>query len=180
MAEKGVLYTSAPSPDGREEKEMAVYRLLDSLGIAYTRTDHEPLMTIAQCGNVDKLLSVELCKNIFLCNAQKTLFYLLLMPGEKQFKTKDLCAQINSARLSFAPAEYMEKYLNILPGAVSIMGLMNDTAHNVRLLIDRDVYDGDFICCHPCVNTSSLKIAKDDIIGKFLTHTGHTPVVVDL
>ena len=161
-------------------KEMAVYDLLDELHIPYERVDHEEASSIEDCQNVDKLLGIQICKNLFLCNSQKTAFYLLLMPGEKKFLTKDLSKQIGSARLSFAGAEYIERFLNITPGSVSIMGLMNDREHQVKLLIDRDVLKDEYLGCHPCINTSSLKLKTADVLEKFLPYTGHDYTVVEL
>ena len=172
--------TTKPSPEGRLAKEMAVYDLLEELHIPYERVDHEEAASIEDCHNVDKLLGIQICKNLFLCNSQKTAFYLLLMPGEKKFLTKDLSKQIGSARLSFAGAEYMERFLNITPGSVSIMGLMNDREHQVKLLIDRDVLKDEYLGCHPCINTSSLKLKVADILEKFLPFTGHDYTVVEL
>ncbi|MBP3273961.1 MAG: prolyl-tRNA synthetase associated domain-containing protein, partial [Butyrivibrio sp.] len=125
--------------DGRLEREIRVYDYLDKLGIEYQRVDHGPAMTMEACEAIDEVLGTLMCKNLFLCNRQKTAFYLLLMPGDKKFKTKELSNQIGSARLSFAEAEDMLKYLDIEPGAVSVMGLMNDKDHGVRLLVDEDV-----------------------------------------
>ena len=136
--------------DGRLPREIRTYDFLDKLGIEYKRTDHEPK------------------------------FYLLMMPGDKKFKTKELSSQINSARLSFAEAEDMLKYLDIEPGAVSIMGLMNDKDHEVQLLIDEDVLKGDYVGCHPCVCTSSLKIKTSDVMEKFLPAVGHDVMTVHL
>lgn len=172
--------TTKPSPEGRLAKEMAVYDLLEELHIPYARVDHEEAASIEDCHNVDKLLGIQICKNLFLCNSQKTAFYLLLMPGEKKFLTKDLSKQIGSARLSFAGAEYMEKFLNITPGSVSIMGLMNDREHQVKLLIDKDVLKDEYFGCHPCINTSSLKLKMADVLEKFLPYTGHDYTVVNL
>ena len=166
--------------EGRLPREVRTYDLLDELGIEYMRTDHEAANTMEACNEIDKILGVIICKNLFLCNRQKTAFYLLMMPGDKKFKTKELSAQINSARLSFAEAEDMLKYLDIEPGSVSIMGLMNDKGHAVKLLIDEDVLEGEFIGCHPCVCTSSLKIRTEDIIKKFLPATGHDYQTVHL
>ena len=169
-----------PSPEGRLAKEMAVYDLLEELHIPYERVDHEEAASIEDCHNVDKLLGIQICKNLFLCNSQKTSFYLLLMPGEKKFLTKDLSKQIGSARLSFAGAEYMEKFLNITQGSVSIMGLMNDREHQVKLLIDSDVLKDEYMGCHPCINTSSLKLKVADVLEKFLPFMGHDYTVVEL
>lgn len=165
---------------GRLEKEIKVYDLLDSLGIEYERTDHEEANTMEACNEIDKVLDVIICKNLFLCNRQETQFYLLMMPGDKPFKTKDLSKQIGSARLSFGKAEYMEEYLDIKPGAVSIMGLMNDTEHHIQLLMDKPVAESEYLGCHPCVSTSSLKMKTKDILDKFLPAVGHEPVIVDL
>ena len=163
---------------GRTEKEIEAYDLLDSLGIEYEGLDHKKADTMEACIDIDAALGTEICKNLFLCNRQKTEFYLLLMPGNKSFKTKELSSQLGVARLSFASPEDMEKYLGVTPGSASVMGLMNDTEHKVTLLIDEDILKSEFIGCHPCVNTSSLKIRTKDIIDKMLPKTGHyvTPV----
>lgn len=165
---------------GRLEKEIKVYDLLDNLGIEYERVDHEEANTMEACEAVDQALDVAMCKNLFLCNRQETQFYLLMMPGDKPFKTKDISKQIGSARLSFGKAEFMEEYLDINPGAVSVMGLMNDTEKRVQLLIDKPVLESEFVGCHPCVNTSSMKLKMKDVLEKFLPAVGHEPIIVDL
>lgn len=174
------LYEDIPDSVGRREREMEVYRLLKSLEIPFQRMDHEPMATIEACRGVDEILGIHMCKNLFLCNSQKTVFYLLLMPGEKKFKTKELSKQIGSARLSFAPEEFMEEYLHISPGAVSVMGLMNDKENHVNLLIDEDVLKEEFLGCHPCVNTASLKLRTKEVLSKFLPFVGHTYRTVHL
>lgn len=166
--------------EGRLEKEIRVYDLLDSLGVKYERVDHEEAMTIAACEAIDRVLDATICKNLFLCNRQKTNFYLLMIPGNKKFLTKDLSAQIGSARLSFADAEYMEKFLDITPGSVSVMGLMNDMENRVQLLIDEDVAKGEYIGCHPCINTSSLRIRTEDMMEKIIPAMKHEPRFVKL
>ena len=168
------------SVEGRLPREVRTYDLLDSLGIEYKRTDHERADTMEACNVIDEILGVVICKNLFLCNRQKTAFYLLMMPGGKKFKTKELSAQINSARLSVAEPEDMLKYLDIEPGSVSIMGLMNDKDHAVQLLIDEDVLKDEYLGCHPCVNTSSLKMRTEDVIRKFLPAVGHDYKTVHL
>ena len=165
---------------GRLEREIKVYDWLDRLGIEYERTDHEEANTMEACNEIDRVLNTIICKNLFLCNRQETQFYLLMMPGDKPFKTKDLSAQIQSARLSFGKPEYMEEFLHIKPGAVSIMGLMNDTANRVQLLIDKPVIESEYIGCHPCVSTSSLKLKTEDVLKKFLPAVNHKPIIVEL
>ena len=171
-----------PTDDGgRLEKEIRTYDLLDSLGIEYERVDHEAAETMEACAAVDAVLEpAVICKNLFLCNAQKTKFYLLMIRGDKKFKTKEISHQINSPRLSFAPPEYMEKYLDITPGSVSVMGLMNDTENEVTLLVDEDVLNSELFGCHPCINTSSLRLKTADVFGPFLSAVHHDYMVVKL
>ena len=145
---------------GRLEKEIRVYDLLDKLGMEYYRTDHEPATTMEVCNDIDKILDTLICKNLFLCNRQKTNFYMLMMPGDKPFKTKDLSKQINSARLSFADESYMEDH--------------------VQLLMDKEVLEGDTLGCHPCINTSSLKLKTKEVMEKFLPAVHHEAVIVEL
>ena len=175
-----VYYGRPLREDGRLQKEIAVYDLLDSLSISYDRVDHQAMMTIAQCEEVDKSLGISICKNLFLCNQQKTKFYLLLMPGMKKFVTKEVCKLIPSPRLSFANETYMEEFLNITPGSVSIMGLMNDKENRVKLLIDREVAEAEYLGCHPCINTYSLKMKTTDVLERFLPAVGHEYQILDI
>lgn len=175
------LYHGRPGDmTDRPDKEIRVYDLLDSLGIAYDRTDHEAAMTMEDCNEIDRILDVIICKNLFLCNRQKTKFYLLMMPGDKVFKTKDISSQIGSARLSFAGAEEMEQFLDITPGSVSVMGLMNDKDNRVQLLIDKPVAESELLGCHPCVNTASLRMKTKDVMDTFLPAVHHEAIIVDL
>ncbi|MBO5797325.1 MAG: prolyl-tRNA synthetase associated domain-containing protein [Clostridia bacterium] len=175
------LCTGRPETlEGRLDKECRVYDLLDGLGVAYNRVDHAPAMTMEVCEEIDRVLGAMICKNLFLCNRQQTEFYLLLMPGNKPFKTKDLSAQIGSARLSFATAEHMEALLDITPGSVSVLGLMNDKEKRVHLLIDKDVLAEECFGCHPCINTSSLRFKTADLMEKILPTLGYTPTMVAL
>ena len=173
------LYNGRPN-DKRIEKEELCYDFLDRLNIQYYRVDHEHADTIESCEAVEKILGCKICKNLLLTNRQQTAIYLLVMPGEKPFKTKVLSKQIGSARLSFASEEQMLASLNITPGSVSILGLINDTKNEVRVLIDSDLLKEEYFGCHPCINTSSLKIKTDDVIHKIIPETGHTAEFVEL
>ena len=166
--------------DARLEKEKRVYELLDKLEICYHRIDHEAAMTMEICAALEDVLGCPICKNLLLCNRQCTAFYLLLLPGDKIFKTKDLSAQIGSSRLSFASGEFMEQLLDITPGSLSVLGLMNDPENKVQLLIDEDILTSAFIGCHPCINTSSLRISTEDILQKVIPATDHEPIFVKL
>ena len=166
--------------EGRLPKEIRVYDFLDSLGVDYLRIDHEPAMTMEICADIDKALEATICKNLLLCNRQATVFYLLMLPGSKVFKTSVLSKQIGSSRLSFASAEAMEEFLDITPGSVSVLGLMNDKDNRVQLLIDKDVQNGEYFGCHPCINTSSLRLRTDDLLQKIIPAMGHAPIFVEL
>lgn len=183
---------------GRQEREVRVYDLLDSIGVDYDRLDHAPAMTMEVCDAVnaafgrmtleefkaedsnDRTKHAIICKNLFLCNRQKTKFYLLMIPGDKKFLTKNLSAQINSARLSFADEEDMLNFLDVTPGSVSVLGLMNDHGHIVQLLIDSDVLQSEYVGCHPCINTSSLRMKTKDLMEKVIPALQHEPVIVNL
>lgn len=175
------LFSGRPNDlNGRLEKEKRVYDLLDGLGIEYKRADHPAAQTMESCLEIEKVLGVEICKNLFLRNRQKTDFYLLMMPGSKPFKTKDITKQLGCARLSFAEAEFMQEFLDITPGSVSVLGLMNDTKNRVRLVIDKDILNDKYIGCHPCINTSSLAIKTSDILNKFLPAVKHAATTVEM
>lgn len=178
VLEKG----SPDNMDSRLDKEKRCYSLLDQLGLEYWRCDHPDANanTMEDCLAIDAILEAVVCKNLFLCNRQHTQFYLLMMPGDKVFKTKELTGQLGCARLSFAEPEYMEKYLDITPGSVSILGLMNDKENAVRLIVDEDVLQGEFVGCHPCINTTSLKLYTKDMFGPLLEAMHHDMTVVKL
>ena len=166
--------------DGRLPKEIRVYDLLDSLGISYERVDHAPAMTMEVCAAIDEVLEATICKNLLLCNRQGTAFYLLMLPGNKVFKTSVLSKQIGSSRLSFASAEAMAEFLDITPGSVSVLGLMNDHENRVQLLMDKDILEGEYFGCHPCINTSSLRLKTADLIERIIPAMHHEPIFVEL
>ena len=161
-------------------QEAAAFDLLDSLHIDYDRVSHQEAFNMELCADIGRVLGVSVCKNLFLCNRQKTAFYLLCMPPEKPFHTKDLSAPINSSRLSFAPEDALWELLQCHPGSATVLGLANDREHRVRLLMDREVYDAPYFSCHPCICTSTLKLKTADVLEKLLPHTGHVPTVVEL
>ena len=174
------VYHGRAEDTNRLDKELRCYDLLDRLGLSYDRVDHDAADTIEACAAVEQVLGAGICKNLFLTNRQQTAFYLLLMPGYKPFRTKDLSHQIGSARLSFASPEHMLELLDIAPGSVSVLGLMNDHDGRVRLLIDRDLLQDAYLCCHPCINTSTLKLRMADAIDVLIPALAHAPTYVDL
>ena len=168
------------SNEGRIFQEIRSYDLLDSLHIEFERVDHEAAETIEICLERSAVLGTRICKNLFLCNRQETVFYLLVMPADKQFKTSIVSSQLGVARLHFADEQHMEQFLELRPGSVSVLGLMNDRDNNVQLLIDRDILKQEYFACHPCINTSSLKFLRSELFEKLLPAMGHSPTFIDL
>lgn len=175
------LHTGRPADwAGRLEKEQRVYDLLEKLEVPFVYVDHPAAATMDDLGEADAALGAAVCKNLLLCNRQCTEFYLLMIPGSKPFKTKHLSKQIGSSRLSFAAPEYMEQFLDITPGSLSVLGLMNDAENRVQLLIDADLIGSDSIGMHPCINTSSLSLKMQDLLEKILPEVNHSYRVVEL
>lgn len=177
------LYHGSPADlSGRNDREIRTYAFLDSLGVEFDRTDHPdtPATTMEVCAEVDAILNVKICKNLFLCNRQKTKFYLVVMPGDKPFKTKELSGQMGISRLSFGDESKMTEFLDLHPGSVSVLGLMNDREHRVQLVIDEDVLQEEYFGCHPCENTSSIRFKTADLTDKILPALGVEPVLVKL
>ena len=165
---------------GRLEKEIRTYDFLDALQVPYQRIDHETLMTIEACKDVDKVLDAVICKNLFLCNRQETNFYLLPMPADKPFRTKEITSQLGCARLSFASEDAMEQLLQLTPGSATIFGLTHDTENRVQLLVDRDLLEEATFGCHPCINTSTIRMQTGDVFDKLTTALHHPYTIVTL
>ncbi len=173
------VYTARPT-DSRLPKEERVYDLFESIGVPFRRVDHDAADTMEDCAAAKAVLGVKICKNLLLCNQQKTRFYLLLMAGDKPFVTKEFSKKIGSSRLSFAPPEFMERFLDITPGSLSVFGLMNDKGGDVTLYIDRDVVADEFFGAHPCINTSTVAVSTRDLLEKIIPATGHEIHFVEL
>ena len=164
---------------GRLQKEIRSYDFLDRLNVDYDRIDHDPAMTMEDCAEADRALNAMICKNFLLCNRPHTQFFLLLLPDNKQFRTGEMSKAIGASRLSFAEPEYMERFLDITPGSLSILGLMNDTDNRVQLLIDEEVLHSEYFACHPCINTSSLRMPMQDLLEKVIPALNHPPRIID-
>ena len=168
------------SQDKRIDKEDRVYDLLDQLNIDYQRIDHEEANTMEVCLEIEKTLKSTICKNLFLVNSNKSQYYLLMLKENKKFKTKVISKQINSSRLSFGSDKKMLEYLDITPGSVSLLGLMNDHDFKVQLLMDKDLLQDEYLGCHPCINTSSLRIKMKDVFEKIIPSLHHEPIFVEV
>ena len=166
--------------DDRIPAENAIYDKLEELGIAFDRVDHDHADTMEDCRLIESVLGGRICKNLFLCNRQKTQFYLLMLEGEKVFKTKDLSKQLGVSRLSFGESGDMEQLLNLTPGSVSVLGLMNDPENRVQLVIDKPIAESERFGCHPCINSSTLALSIKDLFETILPALHHAPIFVDL
>lgn len=172
------VYTNRPQPP-RSPQEEGIYDLLDQLSLPFVRVDHDHADTIEACLAVEQVLGAKICKNLFLCNRQQTQFYLLLMPGDKPFKTKDLSPLLGCARLSFAGEGDMARLLHTVPGSVSALELVYDTEHQVSLVLDRALLEDTYLSGHPGFSTSTLRLAREDLL-RYVRATGHQPTVIDL
>ncbi|MCI6728722.1 MAG: prolyl-tRNA synthetase associated domain-containing protein [Candidatus Faecousia sp.] len=175
-----VRHTGRPQDARREPEELACYDLLDDLSLTYDRVDHDPAYHIETCHQVEAVLGAPIAKNLFLCNRQQTQFYLLLLDGDKVFKTKHLSRQLGCSRLSFAPEDRLPELLGAMPGSASLLGLMHDKNHLVQLVLDRPVLEHPWLGLHPCRNTATLRLATRDVLERLIPALGHEPVVVDL
>ena len=163
------VYRGVPKDiDSRQEKERKCYDFLSKLGIDYEVVDHEEASDMDRCREIESVLGVKICKNIMLCNRQESRFFIFMMPGDKKYVTKEFSKKIGMSRLSFAKEKYLKEFLNVSSGSVSVLALLNDTDNKVELVIDRDVIQQDHIRCHPCVNTSTLKIKTEDFLNKII------------
>lgn len=174
-----VLYKGRPT-EKRSELEEDCYDLLDNLEIEYERADHSAAATIEDCAAVEGVIGVHICKNLLVCNRQQTDFYLVMMPGDKPFRTKDFSARLGISRVSFASPDAMKRLIRLTPGSVSILGLQYDTERRVKLCIDEEIAKSEYIRCHPNLNTSTLKIRTADMLTKLLPYLGHKPTIITL
>ena len=173
------VYSGRPK-EIRDFLEQRVYDLLDELNIPYERVAHDAAYDMGACVVISKVLGVRICKNLLLTPRNRSAFYLLAMPDDLPFRTADFSKIIGSSRLSFATEEDLRDLLGVQIGSASVLGLMNDTEHRVTLAMERRVADAEWFGCHPCRNTSSLRLKTSDLLHVFLPHIGCTPVIVDL
>ena len=174
------LYKGRPVDiENRQDKEKRCYDFLDGLGVEYEVVDHDEASDMEKCKEIEGALEVKICKNIVLCNRQETRFFLFMMPGDKKYVTKDISKKLDMSRLSFAKENYLKEFLDVTPGSVSVLGLLNDKDNRVELVIDKDVIQADFIRCHPCENTSTLKISTEDFLNKIIPALGKEAKIID-
>ena len=158
----------------------SICRLLETLRIPYRMVEHPADGAMEDLVAVEERLGVRICKNLFLCNRQKTVFYLLLIPADKRFKTSVVSKLIGSSRLSFGEEDKLYELLGVRPGSITPLGLVFDEAHQVNLLIDREVLALEEIGMHPLVNTASIAMKTEDLMNVYFPFTGHEPQILDI
>lgn len=155
--------------------EAKVYKLLSELGIHYQRYGHPPVLTVDETNEYWTDIEGVRAKNLFLRNAKGNQHYLLVVEETKSVDLKALARQLGEAKLSFASPERLQKYLGLKPGAVSPLGLINDSEKAVIVILDRELAASEYIPLHPNVNTATLKIRYTDF-RTFLEHCGNAIV----
>ena len=157
-----------------------VYEVLSELEIQYERVDNEPAVTMEACEAIDAKLGVKTAKTLFVCNRQKTNFYLFVTAGDKPFVTKDFSRALEISRVSFAPAELLSEMLGVEVGATTIFALLSDEEKAVKLVIDKEVLNDEFFGCPDGTTTSYMKLKTADITGKFLKFTEREPIIIEI
>lgn len=173
------IKTGAPDKE-KHGLEGKVHQLLNELKIDFWWVDNDEVSSMEECIEINNSLGAEIVKTVFLCNRQKTIFYLMILPPNKPFDSKAFSAAMNAPRLSFASGELMEQYLGVTPGSATIMGLINDTDNNIELVIDKDIAEKEWFACNPGTNKSHIKLKTSDLLGKVLPSINHIPKVISL
>lgn len=154
-----------------EDQERQVLDHLQKIGVAFRRFEHPPVATVAEAEKYWQSLRGVHCKNLFLRNWKGNRHYLLIAAASKKLDLKNLSRLINEDRLSFASPERLKKFLGLEPGSVSPFGLINDLNKEVKVIIDNQLKNSDFLGFHPNINTSTLEISGKDFL-KFLESCG--------
>ena len=149
-----------------------IYNFFNKNKINYIRKDHKPIFTTLDSKKLKLNLNGTSTKNLFLRNKKGDRHFLLCISEEKKVNLKELEVILNSSKLSFASPERLKNILGILPGSVSLLSLINDEFKKVEVLIDLDIWNADYIQCHPLTNTSTISLKIKDL-KKFLEKIGH-------
>ncbi len=165
---------------GREFNSRHALSLLDSLGIKYGHMKHGPVFKMTDLDDVSVLLGAPFFKNLLICNRQKTEFFLLLLDGDKPFKTSLVSKLLGASRLSFADEDDLKRLLGVQSGGANPISLMFDEQKLVKLAVDSDILRREYVCLHPCTNRESIKIRTVDLMEHVLPATGHEPIVLDI
>ncbi len=162
------------------ELEKEVYGKLNELNISFDRVDNDVVESMEECLEIDKKLGTEIRKTIIVCNEKKTQFYLIVLPSEKRFDSKEFRNKMECSRVSFAKVEDMERVLGVLPGSATVMSVIKDNDNIVQVVIDKEVADEEFFGCNTGANTRHIKIKTKDLIDVILPNLNHEPKIIEL
>lgn len=158
-----------------------ILSFLNQNGIPYAYYEHEPAMTIESCLQLPFAgEDVAFCKNIFLCNRQKTVFYLMVLCPDTAFRTAVVSKALGVSRLSFAPNESLAELLHLTSGSVSPLALLYDPEKKITLVCEKAIQGREKIAFHPCDNSATLVFDQDVFWHQVLPALGVQPVVLDL
>jgi len=161
------------------ETQRMIYEALEELKIPFDRVENDFMISMEDCEAVNKKMNTRMAKNLFLCNRQKTEFYLFITKDNKHFNTKIFSKAMGISRVSFAPEETLTEYLGTKIGATTIFSLVYDKDCKVHLVIDKDVLEEKFHACNDGTNNAHIKITTKDLMEKYLKYTKHEPVIIE-
>ena len=179
MIQVSEIYTTAPE-EYKTSLQKETYKYLEMLGISFERVDTDVVITMEDCERVEEKLEMKMVKTLFLCNRQKTLFFLFITAGDKAFKSKEFSQAVKTSRISFAPEELMDEMLGTKIGAATVFSAITDLDRDLQIVIDKDVADEEYYGCSDGTTTCYLKIKTDDIINKLLPETKHKPTIIEI
>lgn len=156
------------------------YKFLSENNIEFSRVDNDEAVTMEDCIEIDKALDMKTVKTLFLCNRQKTQFYLFVTEGDKPFVTKDFSSALGISRVSFASAEMLDEIIGTKVGATTIFGVLREQAQEVRVVFDKAVCESEWFGCSDGTTSCYMKLKTDDILNKLLPSSGHTYEVIEV
>ncbi|MBO5495601.1 MAG: prolyl-tRNA synthetase associated domain-containing protein [Eubacterium sp.] len=179
MTQVSEIIKTAPT-EFKSTLQQKVYETLDALEIPFERVDNTPAVTMEDCIEIDEKLKVKTVKTLFLCNRQKTAFYLFVTAGDKPFVTKDFGKALGVSRVSFAPAELLDSMLDTKPGATTVLSTVLDTDNSIRVVIDSEVTGYEYYGCTDGTATSYMRLKTEDVLNKYLPYTNHEYTVIEV
>ncbi len=150
----------------------ATLDLLGEIGIEYRYYSHDLARTMADCEGIGADVGARHFKNLFLSDRKRSVFVLLLLAPEKEFRTGSVSRQLGTSRLSFCTAEELMEKLGLLPGSVTPLALSRESARGVVVAVDRDILAMERVCAHPCVSGATVAISREGLF-RFLAHCGN-------
>ena len=173
------IYTSKPNSFKTELHEM-VYNTLEALEIPFERVDTDEAITMEDCVEIGKKLDTSIVKTLFLCNRQKTNFYLFVTTEDKPFVTKDFSRALEISRVSFASPEMLFDMLGTKVGSATALSCVFDKENKVKIILDKDAVSSEWYGCSDGTTTGYMKLKTEDLINKYLPFSNHIPTIIEI